>query len=688
MKLPNRGRRNRLLPGAMAWAVVLVAAGAALGQGWWQPKWTYRREVTLGAQRPSGQPGSDIAVVTMPTGGLIKPDGSDVRVATVGRTEVPCRVLMVGPGDQVRLAFAIRRNTTRYYVYFGHPRPPASKLALEIRRGVLQETWVYPGGGIKTLQQVQAVFSRAKRLLGRDFRDRVFLGHNPFGPQNSIASRFTAYLPCSAAGQYKFACSSQDASFLLIDGKVVVANGGHHSPQRDISKQGAVTLSKGLHKLTFYHVNVTGHPIAVAAWQPPGGKRIWPIDAKAFAPVVRAKPGAMAQYGKSQGVDFLPRYGGECFLRNRYYQRWTFEALTPGRAGRRMDLTWDFGDGQKASSPKVEHVYLVPGEHTVTLTARGSRGGPARKNRIFVTRPWDQVATNRLDAVTQHARIIKDYNFASLSAEANAHAILLLERARASDLLKRAGLAFIARGEASAALVELVVPLFAEAMAPRERIDALLKGAKMTRNIAVRAQLTQLAGRTALDDLADTDGAMKLFELVVRQYGPLTSSRAVREAKVGMGDVWRVRGDRKKAAEAYRSAGLGKDVNPARLEIIKGDYARHVEDYLLKGDFTSAMEYVRRWETDIPQDKLEGYWTLLVVRMHLKQRKYADAAREAMVLVKANPTSNYAAQLLLHAAEAYGKLNKDAEAKAALKRIVEKYPESPLVGQAATQLRK
>jgi len=675
------------LPGLLAAGLLLAAAAPARAQAWWNNLWPYRRAVDVPAHKPTRLGGDDIAVATLPTGGLTQPDASDVRVATAARTLVPSRVLMVGPGDQVRVAFAIRGAGRRFYVYFGNRRAPPVTEALKIRRGVLLETWVHPGGAIKTLPQVQRVFGKAKRLLGRDFRHNVFLGHNPFGPQSKIASRFTAYLVCPAAGGYNFACSSQDASFLLIDDELVVSNGGHHPPQRDIRMRGSIQLTKGLHKLTFYHVNVTDHPIAVAAWQAPGEKRIWPIPGKAFAPVFRAGPGAMEQYGKSMGIDFLPRYGGETFLRNRYYQRWVFEAVTVGNVGRNVDLQWDFGDGQKAAAPKVEHVYLLPGEHTVRLSAKTYRGVLTRTNRIFVSRPWEQVAVNRLDGVAQHARIVSGYDFAALTPEANAQAILLLERARAAEAVRRAGEAFLARPQAPAPLISQVLPLIAEAMEPKQRQAAFLKAAKMTRNAAVRADMTERAGRVALDDLGDTKGAMSIFQRVLRQFAALTTDPAVRRAKVGIGDVWRLRGDGEAAKKAYTTAGYGPDINVARLEITKGDYARHVEDYLRKDRFADAWEFIKRWEMDIPLDKLEGYWSLLVARTLLRQKRYAEAAREARTLVKVHPASNYAAQLLLLAADAYRRLGKDDEAKAALRQLIEKYPESPLVGEAAKALK-
>lgn len=682
---PAKGVCGKACAGVVLVAAALGAtAASARGQAaWWNRNWPYRRAVTVPAHKPTRLPGDDIAVVTMPTCGLIRADGSDVRVATVGRAELPARVLMVGPGDSVKVAFAIRGVAGRCYVYFGSPKPEPPKEPLDIRRGVLMETWAYGGGGIRSLPQVRQVFAKAKRLLGRDFRDRLFVGHNPFGPQSSIASRFTAWLICPADGEYQFACSSQDASFLLVDDQVVVDNGGHHPPQQDVRMRGSLALKKGLHKLTFYHVNATGDPVAVAAWQPPGEPRIWPISPKELAPVVAAEPGPMEHYGTSTGIDFLPRYGGETFLRDSYYQRWSFEALTVGQVARPADLQWDFGDGQHAASPKAEHVYFLPGEYTVALTAKSYRGQLTCRNRIFVSRPWDQVATNRLESVAAHARIAGEYDFAALTPEANGHAVLLLERAGATAALRRAGQAFLARSEAPAALVGLVVPILAEGLPPQERLSAYLKAGGMTRSTPVRAAMVEAAGRTCLQELNDTEQAMKLFQQVVRQFGPTTTAQAIRRAKIGIGDVWRLRGDYEEAKRAYATAGYGAAVNVARLEIIKGDYARHAEDYLRKDRFADAREYLEQWQGDIPLDKLEGYWSLLVARMHLRQKQYAAAALEARTLVKVNPRSNYAAELLLLAADACRRLGKDSEAKAALRQIVEKYPESPLAAEAA-----
>ncbi|MHC4717148.1 MAG: PA14 domain-containing protein, partial [Planctomycetota bacterium] len=339
---------RRHLGAVAAAGAVLLGAGAAWGQGWWNPRWPYRRTVTVARAPASKLPGDDVAVLTMPTGGVVGPAGEDIRVIAPDGTSVPHRVLMMGPGDRVRLAFAVKGGATRYAVYFGHPQPPQPRPALEIRRGVLLETRAYAGGPISTFDQVRTALSRAGRLIGREFRDSIFLGHNPFGPQSRLCSLFTAHVVCPADGQYIFATSSRDASFLLVDGEVVVSNGGRHRPQRRASRTGTVRLTKGLHEVKVYHVSTGGDPVVVAAWRPPGARRLWKIPAAAFAPVRSAAPGMLTRCGRAFQADFIPVHAGEAFMANRYFQRYTFAASTSGR-GPGPTFRWDFGDGQTGS---------------------------------------------------------------------------------------------------------------------------------------------------------------------------------------------------------------------------------------------------------------------------------------------------------------------------------------------------
>ena len=679
--------------GILIAAALLPAVSSAHAAGWWNEKWIYRRLVTIPEIKPGQLPGSEIAVVTMPTGGLIKPDGSDIRVANYAGDRVPSRVLMVGPGDQARVAFAAQAGVTKYYVYCGNENPPDQK-ELEIKRGVLLESWEYSGGPIKTLDQVKDIFKKPSRLLGREFRDRVFLGYNPFGPQDRTASIFTGWFT-SKQGQYHFVCSSTDASFLLIDDQLVIDNGGLHPVWRDVRFMARpVQLNAGLHKLTLYHVSTHGDPVAVAAWKQPGEdphKGMDVIPADVFTPVYQATPGPMERYGRELSIDFMPAHAGEMFMIDRYFQRYSFEALTVGVGARNAAWQWDFGDGQKASAPKLDHVYLIPGQYTVTLTGKTSSGDLTRTNRIFVSRPWEAIVADKLDSVRQHADIVAEYDFATLSPEAASEAIQLFKRADMVGALLKAGEGLMKHDGAGGDVVARAAPIYAETLVSLGKADkaveVLLKGARMTQGPAVCAALLTQAGTVALESSNDAKRAMELFEQVIRKYEALTTAPAVRRARIGVGDVWRARGDFDNAQKAYREAGAGALGGIGKLSFAKGDFARHVEDYLRAKSLDDAHQYLDLWADAIPADKLEGYWSLLKVKLHMAQSAYADAAREAEILTAVNPGSIYAAELLMQAADAYNALQQPEKAIDTLKRLAEKYRESPLAAEAENTLK-
>lgn len=220
---------------------------------------------------------------------------------------------------------------------------------------------------------------------------------------------------------------------------------------------------------------------------------------------------------------------------------------------------------------------------------------------------------------------------------------------------------------------------------PARAVAALLKGTEMTADPAARTVLSVKAGRIALES-GEADKAMAIFSQSIKKYSALTTDQSIRDARIGMGDVWRLKGEYAKALEAYKSAGVARGSSYEKQAVRKGDLARHAEDYIRQGMFNDARDFLDRWEWEFPADKLEGFSTLLRVRLALGQKDYAAAAEQAEGLVRVNFRSNYAAELLMLASRAYKAGRKDEQARAALRRIVKSYPESPLAADARKQL--
>ncbi|MCD4825589.1 MAG: PKD domain-containing protein [Phycisphaerae bacterium] len=681
------------------WVVLLgllgVLCSSASAAKWWLSTCPARVSATLEKLPASKLPGSDIAVVTIRTAGLCRKDGQDVRVATIAGKEMPRRILQVGPGDVLRVAFAIKPKEKKYFVYFGKAKPAsiAKKQPLDIRRGVLLEMWRYNGGHARRFKEVAGTLARAKKKgqIGCDFRKRVFSGHNPFGPQTKIAAVYTAYFVAPVDGEYGFGLSSRNASFLEVDGKVVTEFGGWHGPTRRIRRRGSIRLSKGQHKLKFYHISPWSNPVAVLMWKLPDGR--WHLmPPVAFSPIAVAKAGPLERHGRGASIDFAISPGGETFLENRYHQRRGFTALCTGKDAKKLKWTWDFGDGVKTKGLTAEHVYLRPGEYKVTLRASGYLSPLEITHRVAIDRDWDKVTRNKLDRVADHAKIVAGYDLARLSSANLREAVLLFRRAKDSANMRKACGRFMDKKTAADSEIRQVLPIYVEALLkakrPQKAVEVLTQAAGMTKTPAIKADMLVRAANVQLDDLNDPAAARKTFTDVIDKYASQTTDPVIRRARIGLGDVWRAMGKYAKAAAAYKLAGITDKRAKKFRPIVKGDFARKAEDYLRRKDYPAALEALDKWEETFPLDRLEGYSTLLRVEYLYARRQYSPAARQAQRLVKVNPGSNYAPELLMHAARAYTKLRQGDKAIKTLKRIIRDYRESPISNEAMKMLRK
>ena len=111
-----------------------------------------------------------------------------------------------------------------------------------------------------------------------------------------------------------------------------------------------------------------------------------------------------------------------------------------------------------------------------------------------------------------------------------------------------------------------------------------------------------------------------------------------------------------------------------------------MESYLRSGDLWAAREYLQRWADAMPADKLNGAWSLLMVKTLMLQGRHRAAAAEAETLVAVNPASPQGAVVLMLAANAYHRLGRAEKVVETLKTIIAMYPESTYAAEAIEKL--
>jgi len=625
----------------------------------------------------------------------MKADGSDLRVAAEGRRLVPHRVLQIGPGDLVRIAFAATPAAERYYIYYGNPEaePPAE--TWEPQRGVLLEARPWPGGPMDRLGAVQKIWEKAKPA-GAAFVSHVNFGFNPFGESEAPRIyRYTGWVAAPEAGTYDVATSSKDASWLLIDGKEVVAWPGKHGPLWDARHAAKCTLTQGVHRLDYWHVNGGGAMMAVAAWRVPETNRFVPIPPNAFLPVTHATLVETDVQNERIVADFFVEHAGESWWPDHYAVRIQFKNLSKGislRQGGRFD--WDFGDGQTSQEAEPVHIYLAPGEYTVTLKASRSALAHTFRTKVRVERNWWKQAERALDPVTGYAEAVARYDFRTLDPANLFLAVQLFDYQRMSDALIAAARAFAVEregaSEADGCSVSLLLGKYLrESGGAKEAVGIYRRMEERTKTPAQKARLALETAETLLRNLHEYDQAEGQYQRVLKTYAAVAGDEVLRRAHIGMGDVGRHRGKTEEARRAYEAAAdiPIKVYAPAQAAVRVGTLARYVEEYTRERQWEWAFQFLDEWAWEFPLGKLQGHWSLLHVRALAAKGDREGALREALDLLASSPASPYAVRLLMEAAECQVALGSRDQARRLLETAVEDYPEDPSREEALQRLR-
>jgi hypothetical protein len=646
------------------WIVfVLLCVPSIASAAWFDAAWPYRRalEVTWDAERATGE---DVAWADVDTAGHADAQGRDVRVATDGGKLVPSRVLFAGPGDRVRVAFAMAKSETKYYVYFGNPKPDARPPEpLSARAALLMETRLYNGQDVGTLDGIEAAWREGGERIGAKYLAAGMHGYNPFGEQTRTVSKLTGAIYAAVDGEYEFALSVDDFGALYVAGKPLVF--ARHGPG-DARYNGKVKLTRGRHELLFYHVDTGGEMRFTIAWKPPTAKEYAAVGRGELGPAFGAAEGPLEQHEKTLVADFSVSHVSETWVAGHYAQRYKFTGRVP-KGLAEPTYAWDFGDGQTAAGATVDHVYVTPGIYPVRVTARIGGNSDVRTTRFSVVRNYDAFRGNPLappsESAEVFANVVAGYDVSRLPLDAlNSTAELLIEGGKAAQ-----GMAVIRRiaDEATHADPSAALDVLRDAPGDPAAKVSLWERVPATSDLqpAAAEELAQLL----LWSAGDFVRAVKVLEPFKEKGEPLD--------RVRLGQALVLAGQVEPGRAILEAIEVTED--PARRVAISGAMARTIEAFLQDKDAESGDAAWDAWMTRFPADFLSGYAVALKVRLIEQQGNPNAAAKVAEAFAGVVPTSAYAPRLLDHAAKLLEP--SDAARSAELRqRLKEKYPEDPL----------
>jgi len=689
------------LRSAVMMTVVLAALGTpadADQAAWLHNDWAARRVVEARVS-DAGQAGGEVAVADFHTGGMARPDGADVRVAVQGRRLVKHRVLQVGPGDFVRVAFEAMPKVSTYYIYFGNPKAEKTDKAeaLQIQRGVLLEVRGWKGGQQPgKIGQVRELWSKAPPVASA-FVPKIAFGHNPLiDTRRPALLHATGWFVAPRPGTYQIATSSEGGSWIEIDGRPVVAWPGGHGPIGRAKFTKDIVLTQSLHRIDYWNVAGGGRTVAVAAARMPEqkGPRFDAIPASVFLPVTQAKLVEMDLRGEKLVADFFPEHAGEAWWPDNYAVRIQFRNLTKDRnLSRTGTFLWNFGDGQTSTEPEPAHVYLLQGEYEVTLLAKRGTLSNTFRSTIGVERDWRNQATRTFEPAKPYAEAVATYDLSKLDARSLPLAVSLFEHEKLLKPLTAAATQLVFHGQAvpEKQMIEVTLLLGKTLRAggkPQEAIRAYQQLEKHLKRTDRKATAAVQVAETLLKDLRQYDAAEKEYRRVLKTYAAGGAAWELRRAHMGLGDIWRQRGDGDKARQAYTDADkITVAPRAPNMEAVRvGTLARYVEEYTREKDWEFAFKFLDDWAWEFPLAKLEGHWSLLRAQALVAKGDVPAALREALALTAANPYSPYAVRLLMLAAQCHVDQGDRTKARLLLQTAVEDYPEDARCDEARQRL--
>jgi len=722
-----------LLPVTLA--ALLLPGGNAAGQ-------SFRRAGTEFHAKRSIElaPSADYAVVVTEFlhHGQINAQGTNVLVIGRGQEPVPTDVLQLGPGDFCRLRFQTTPGQRTYEVFYGGDPPSDPLPRWTATDGLLLETRHFKQCDLDSLDSVRDAFD-SSQSYGKDYVENVHHSRNPFslvpGP---FLSCYSGYLH-TAPGKYGFLTSSQDCSFLLIDGKQVVAAPGRHGPMRR-AKRGSrhdVPLSAGQHEFEYFHAAAGNDAVMVAAWEvDPKDEKPQPtaIPTEAFRTqaIGRVEAGYPTLSPNRLVPDFQVELAGDVPLPDNplaligvRFRDLSAKAVTMG-----AKVQWDFGDGQTSERLNEDHVYLRPGVYTVRLAvSRGTRIVET-VNRVNIDRPaLTSQDRDKLHTLDDYLKVVATYDPRKLDAVALRQLVLAYEakalalEARAEEEKQKAaeqypGLNLDARPtinnprldprpyftsavtagkvaflEASVArgdedlykLARLIGPMARDRLGQSQLAFDLWQAAAGRIGVdMLKAECEIQAADVAVNDLLDEAAAKRLLDAATARLGRANTGRTVGNLQRIWGDYYAKTGDTVSAVAAYRNAEkiLGSEGSYIQRTARRGAHCRSCEAFIRDGQFDRAAAELRLWLGEFPADKIDGYLPLMYARYFAGRRLYAQAIAQAEQLQTVNADSPYVDQLLVLAAECEVKQGRTDRALATLHALVRAYPGSPLVEEA------
>jgi tetratricopeptide (TPR) repeat protein len=628
-------------------------------------------------------------LVSIPNGGWLKADGSDIAVQSGAGKLLPVTVLAHDSAGDTIIQFQRHGNDPWYWVYGINPiAPPLAKIE-PFREGLTLELRDWAGDDLSSWIKVRAGLEKSTSVIGNAIVTEVMQNTNPARPTTptKFAASYRGYFNVKKEGTHTFVVNADDAAFLFIDGFKVFERPGVNRPLgavkvKELEKiAGRVDLKPGVHSFEVHQAvgeSPQSRGSCVLAWTTPEQPKFMFVPPTAIAHPLYARAAAVLRPdGNAAGAftfgldDMLESAGLKLFLVR-------FEA--DGDFPNADKLQWDFGDGTVGVGRSPTHIYFKEGDYQVTLNVGG--GLPPFKRRVHVwpepgdssplsleaaVRTLERMDWKKLDV----GRVREIFSFLRICEQAN-HWPLLDSVAR--HLLAQKDVDLETRSQYITARLEALTNQGKAAEALKLAEQSAGQFAK-TPVLQVRLQL----GVAAIHQYhyKDAAAASKIYKAILDEHKRVEHPN-LRLAGVRWGDLFAEAGDLVRASDAYRvAATLGGDkfAGTASTEATtRGALMRIAEQKLKAGDFQATRQLLERMELEYPGRRLDGLYCFMRAETDRNIGRYEDALRNYEMIFRLPQWAGYRDRATLGMADSYFRMGDYEKSLKWYKNLKETYP--------------
>ncbi len=669
-----------ILRGIFALVFVLGRIASAT-DAWYNDAFALRRTLTVGDAGRGGKLRA-VAYASVPTLGKCKSDGSDLRVVDDSGKEMKVRVISAGFDDKALIAFEAPKKGA-YKLYFANPTVKDPAKTFDPNAGIVLEVRELGAGAPDSWEDVQKMIQDSPKIVGRTIWPDLEVNFNPFGSWEKGIYVQSGTLDIPADGTYGFQSNAFAASFILIDGKLVVDWPGWHNAKINKRKfnQGQLDLKAGAHSIEYVNV-FNAHGACLAGWQKPGDKGFTPIPGNAFAGYAVAQIGP-AESKRGPVADFDWQINDDLGMEGRAVTSVQFSALGKGKV-----YKWDFGDGVIALIEAPLHVYIEPGVYTVKCETDGI----AVTQHVSVRPTHGHRGKQYEKRIAEYAAILQDYPLAGFSDSACFELALICHEAERYVPAANAFRAAFEKGymPRNADEFQWLMRLY-DFYRDHARFDDALWVCddllKITHN-EMAAMAMNMKAEIQYDYMDNAALATETCKAVLLKFSQ-TNTDHVRMAYIRMGEYAMVRGDRalaRKTLDEAQKADKWKKWT-GDIEVTEGSHELNFYQYLRQREFEAAMKEIVSWEWQTPTVKLSGQTRYMRGRLYVARKMFDQALKEFDRAAQADKQAPFTDEILFYKAAAYEGLKDAAKARECYAKLAKDFPESKLAAAIREKLK-